>query len=105
MSRIVVDSQEMRRLASKLERLADEYQYIVQNELYGKVVDGIRRCYNGVDADAMIHGLEEFRSDLLRMKKVVDQYAGYIRNAARKYDETQDELAAKAAAELADSVK
>lgn len=97
MSKTVADSGQMRRLAAKLERLADEYQHLYEYELYGTIVDDIRRAYKGVDTDAMIHGLEEFRNDFSRLRYTVYQYAAYLRKAAAKYDDMQAELAAQAA--------
>ena len=96
MPKIIVDSVEMRRLADKLERLAEEYQHLYEYDLYGTVVDSIRRAYKGIDADAMIHGLEEFRNDFARLKAVIDQYVAHLRYAARAYDEIQAEIETKA---------
>lgn len=96
MPKTIVDSGEMRRLADRLERLADEYQFLYERELYGTIVENIRRAYKGIDAEAMIHGLEEFRNDFARIKYTIDQYASHLRFAARTYDDMQAELAAKA---------
>ncbi len=96
MPNIKVDSGEIRRLADKLERLAEEYQHLYEYDLYGTVVDSIRRAYKGVDADAMIHGLEGFRNDFARLKAVIDQYVAHLRYAARAYDDIQTEIESKA---------
>jgi len=92
MSGTTIDSDELRRLADRIERLADEYQYLYRHKLYGEVLSDIRRAYKGVDADAMINGLEQFRYDFNRLKHVIDQYVCYLRRAARRYDEVQEEL-------------
>lgn len=97
MPRVVVDSGDMRKLARRLEQLSDEYQYIYERELYGRITEQIRAAYKGVDAEAMIHGLEEFRNDFNRMKNVIDQYAAHLRQAAMRYDDAQAELASHAA--------
>ncbi len=97
MPRAIVDSTDMRRLAGRLEQLSDEYQYLYERELYGRVSEKIRKAYKGVDADAMIHGLEEFHNDFARLKRTIDQYAAHLRRAAAKYDDMQEELACQAA--------
>lgn len=97
MSKTTVDSAALRRLADRIEQLADEYQYLYQHKLYGEILDSIRRAYKGEDADAMMNGLEQFRYDFNRLKYIIDQYVQHLRNAARRYDEAQDELKQNAA--------
>ncbi len=96
MANTKIDSGAMRRLASRLDALAEDYEYLYEHDLYVVIVDNIRRAYKGVDADALVYGLEGFKNDFRRLKRTINQYADFLRRAARRYDELQEELAARA---------
>ena len=98
MASTIVTTDEMRSLASKIEGLATEYESIYTNDIYGTGIEQLKAAYVGEDADAVVNQLEGFRDDFQNLKQVIDQYAAYLRSAAKAYDDAQDALTERAKA-------
>lgn len=96
MADVRVSSESMRSLATEIEGLANDYQNIYTSDLYGTVVDDVKKAWSGKDADAVLARLEGFHNDFNNMYKVLIQYAGHIRNAANIYDNQQAEMVSRA---------
>lgn len=92
MADVIVSSESMRTLASKIEELAGNYQDIYTRQLYGTVVDNVKKAWKGKDSDAVLTRLEGFHNDFDNMYKVLTQYAQHIRSAANTYDAQQDSI-------------
>lgn len=98
----IITSDSMRSLAGTLENLANDYTGIFTSRLYGTVVTDVKKAWIGEDADAVVNQLEGFRNDFENLVKVVNQYADYLRKAAKTYDDTQESLKQQAAALIKD---
>lgn len=98
MADIIVTTDSMRSLAQRLEDLANEYNAIYTNQLYGTCVNDIKKAWLGEDADKVCERLEGFHDDFNALVKVIDQYAEHIRKAAQLYDDTQADLKNRASA-------
>ena len=92
--RINVDMNQLIQNASFIQGQAEEYA-----EVYGSVyrllqqMEGNRK---GKDFLAFSEQLNAFRSDFELMKKVLIEYASYLRESAAVYARLQDECAAMA---------
>ena len=97
MADTIVTTDKMRSLAHKLEQLAKDYSSIYNSQLYGTVKEDVKKAWIGADADAVVNQLEGFHNDFDTIVKVVNQYAEYLRKAARTYDDAQEALKNQAA--------
>lgn len=95
MESIKVTTENLTSAAGKIESMAGTYQ---QN--YGTLLDKVNALtssdWTGEDATAFCQQVEGFREDFNKMKELMDDYATFLRNAARNYEETQARIKASA---------
>lgn len=92
--RINVDMNQLIQNASFIQGQAEEYA-----EVYGSVYQLLQQMegyWKGKDFLAFSEQLNAFRSDFELMKKVLIEYASYLRENAAVYARLQDECAAMA---------
>lgn len=92
--RINVDMNQLIQNASFIQGQAEEYA-----EVYGSVYQLLQQMegyWKGKDFLAFSEQLNAFRSDFELMKKVLTEYASYLRESAAVYARLQDECAAMA---------
>ena len=92
--RINVDMNQLIQNASFIQGQAEEYA-----EVYGSVyllLQQMEGYWKGKDFLAFSEQLNAFRSDFELMKKVLIEYASYLRESAALYARLQDECAAMA---------
>ncbi len=92
--RINVDMNQLIQNASFIQGQAEEYA-----EVYGSVYQLLQQMegyWKGKDFLAFSEQLNAFRSDFELMKKVLIEYASYLRESATVYARLQDECAAMA---------
>ena len=92
--RINVDMNQLSQNASFIQGQAEEYA-----EVYGSVYRLLQQMegyWKGKDFLAFSEQLNAFRSDFELMKKVLIEYASYLRESAAVYARLQDECAAMA---------
>ncbi len=89
MADVIVSSESMRSLATKVEELANDYRDIYNSQLYGTVADNVKKAWSGKDAEAVLARLEGFHNDFTNMYSVLEQYAKHLRHAADFYDKKQ----------------
>lgn len=94
MQRIIVDPQELEITAQKVESASDEYQSIYRT-LYGEV-DKMAASWQGKENQEFTNRIKSYENDLRQINIIIRQYAEFVRNSARAYRETQDELYANA---------
>ena len=85
MAKIMVDLTKLELVASKIEEQAADYSKLYQ-QLFTEVEDNI----------AYTTQIEGFREDLNKIKQVLDEYSSFLRQSAKVYKSTQDEVISKA---------
>lgn len=91
---IKVDPAQLNATASQVESAAGEYRKLY-NKLFSDV-GGMRAAWQGVDNQAFTQQIEGFRDDFEMMAKLMDEYGTFLRNAAKTYQQTQDEIVSQA---------
>ena len=92
--RIDVDMNQLIQNASFVQNQAEEYA-----EVYHRVYQLLQQMegyWKGKDFLAFSTQLQSFRSDFELMKKILIEYASYLRESAAVYARLQDECAAMA---------
>ncbi len=89
MDSIKVDTQRLRDQATKVENEANEYVNTYEN-LYKMVEEFTSTDYVGDEGNAFREQIEGFRDDFQKMKKLMEDYASYLRTSAQSYDDTRD---------------
>lgn len=77
----------------QLETLRDEYNSAYTVDLYTNAVEEVKGAYKGVDCDAFVNKVEEFRDDFDKMYQVLGQYIEHLRNVLKDYRTQQEHLA------------
>ncbi|MBO5620873.1 MAG: WXG100 family type VII secretion target [Butyrivibrio sp.] len=88
MDSIKVDTQKLRDQATKVEDEANDY-VTTYEELYKDVETFTTTDYVGDEGNAFREQIEGFRDDFQKMKKLMEDYAGFLRTAAQSYDDTK----------------
>ena len=90
MQRIIVDPSRLESTASNVESNNNDYQRIY-NALYAEV-DKMSSAWEGKDNTAFTNKIKAYQDDFRQISVILDQYSSFLRNSARAYRETQDEL-------------
>ena len=90
MQRIIVDPSRLESTASNVESKNSDYQRIY-NSLYSEV-DKMTSVWQGKDNTAFTNKIKAFQDDFRQISIILREYADFLRNSARAYRETQDEL-------------
>ena len=94
MRTIMVEPERLEQTASNIEEANREYDRTYQ-EIYAQV-DKMSGSWQGKDNTAFTNQIKAFEEDLRQISIIMKQYAEFLRNSARAYRETQDEVYAQA---------
>lgn len=87
-----VDFSSLESYITKLETAKDEYQTAYVSDLYSNAIEEVKGAYGGVDCDAFVAKVEEFRNDFEKMTAVLQEYIDHLRKVLQDYRNTQDNL-------------
>lgn len=87
-----VDFSSLESYITKLETAKDEYQTAYVSDLYSNAMDEVKGAYGGVDCDAFVAKVEEFRNDFEKMTAVLQEYIDHLRKVLQDYRNTQENL-------------
>ena len=81
-------------LKTKADEVTDmATQYLGHYEgLLNQVAQLTDSDWKGDDAKAFLNQIEGFREDFVNMKRLMDDYAIFLRSAATNYEDTQSQL-------------
>ena len=94
MRSIMVEPERLEATASRIEEANREYDRTYQ-AIYTKV-DKMSVSWEGKDNTAFTNQIKAFEDDLKQISMIMRQYADFLRNSARAYRETQDEIYTRA---------
>ena len=90
MAKIMVDPAKLNSAAGKMEQQAADYA-----KIYGQLfteVEGMAKAWQGADNLAYTTQINGFKDDLNQMKKLMDDYAAFLKQSATAYKITQDQI-------------
>ena len=90
MREIIVEPTRLEDSASKVESYDSDYQRVYS--LLYEEVDKMASVWQGKDNTMFTNKIKEFEDDFRQISVLLRQYAEFLRNTARAYRETQDEL-------------
>lgn len=94
MRQIIVEPSRLEETAAKIEQANSDYDRIYQ-ALYVEV-DKMSTAWQGKDNTAFTGQIKTYEDDFKQISIIMRQYADFLRNSARAYRETQDELYSQA---------
>ena len=94
MRSIMVEPERLEQTAASIDDANDEYERTYQ-AIYTEV-DKMSASWQGKDNIAFTNQIKAFEDDLRQISIIMRQYADFLRNSARAYRETQDEIYARA---------
>lgn len=94
MRSIMVEPERLEQTAASIDDANDEYERTYQ-AIYAEV-DKMSASWQGKDNIAFTNQIKAFEDDLRQISIIMRQYADFLRNSARAYRETQDEIYARA---------
>lgn len=94
MSKIIVNPTKLESVASKIEQGAADYSKLY-NQLFTEV-EAMKKAWQGVDNIAYTNQIEGFRDDLNKIKQTLEQYSVFLKQSAKLYKNTQEEIVSKA---------
>ena len=94
MRSIQVEPERLEAVASNIENANSEYQRFV-SMMYASI-DRMSSSWQGKDNTAFTNQIKTFQDDLKQISIIMSEYASFLRNSARAYRETQDELFSQA---------
>ena len=94
MRSIMVEPERLESAASSIEEANREYDRTYQ-AIYVQV-DKMSASWQGKDNTAFTNQIKAFEDDLRQISIIMRQYADFLRNSARAYRETQNEIYARA---------
>lgn len=94
MRSITVEPDRLEQTASKVEQANVDYDRTYQ-AIYAQV-DKMATVWQGKDNNAFTEQIRSYEDDLRQISIIMGQYADFLRNCARAYRQTQDELYAQA---------
>ena len=93
MRSIMVEPERLEDIASKIEEANRDYDKTYQS-LYAQLDK--MSSWNGKDNVAFTSYIKSFETDFIQMSIIMRQYADFLRNSARAYRETQEEIRSRA---------
>jgi len=91
MNGIIVEPAVLESTASTMENINMEVNQIIK-ELYG-TVDMLKAFWQGEDNTAFVNQIIGYQDDFHKIDVLMIQYIEFLRNSARAYRQTQNELA------------
>lgn len=90
MNEIRVEPDVLDDVASKVEQACQEYETTYHN-LYSDI-DKMQTSWSGKDNEAYTNQIKTYEEDFNKIALIMKEYVSFLRNTARAYRETQDEL-------------
>ena len=90
MRNIYVEPARLEDVASKVETANADYERLYKN-LYAEV-DKMSEAWSGKDNTMFVSQIRSYEHDFNQISIIMKQYIDFLRNSARAYRETQDEL-------------
>lgn len=90
MRKIAVDVEQLLSCADRMNDTNQDYMQKV-NEFFN-TVDTMASAWQGKDNTAFTSKISKFNGDFKSLSLLCNQYADFVRNSARAYEETQNEL-------------
>lgn len=90
MRQIFVEPQRLEEVAYKVECAKDDYERLYHS-LYVQV-DKMSSAWQGKDNVAFTNRIQSYEQDFKNIAIVMQQYIEFLKNSARAYRETQEEL-------------
>ena len=90
MRKISVEMDQLLSCADRMDNTNQDYLQKV-NEFFN-TVDGMASAWRGKDNIAFTSKISKFNGDFKALSLLCSQYADFLRNSARAYNETQNEL-------------
>jgi WXG100 family type VII secretion target len=90
----MVEPERLESIAARIEEANRDYDHSYQ-AIYIQV-DKMSSSWKGKDNTAFTNQIKAFENDLRQISIIMRQYADFLRNSARAYRETQDEIYARA---------
>lgn len=90
MRSIIVEPERLENAANNIENANSDYEHIYQ-AMYAQI-DKMASSWSGKDNAMFTSQIKAFEDDLRQISMVMKQYADFLRNSARAYRETQDEI-------------
>ena len=94
MAIIMVDPTRLEAVGSKIEEQTADYSKMYQ-QLFTEV-QAMKKAWQGADNIAYTTQIEVFREDLEKMKKLLEQYSIFLKESAKIYKRTQEDVISKA---------
>ena len=94
MRQILVEPERLEATAGFIETANQDYDRTYQS-IYNEV-DKMSISWQGKDNTAFVNQIKAFEDDLRQISIIMRQYADFLRNSARAYRETQEEIYARA---------
>lgn len=94
MAKIMVDPSRLEAVGSKIEQQTADYSKMYQ-QLFSEV-QAMGKAWQGADNVAYTTQIEGFREDLEKMKKLLEQYSIFLKESAKIYKRTQEDVISKA---------
>ena len=94
MKSILVEPERLESTAGYIENANQDYDRTFQ-AIYAQV-DKLSASWQGKDNTAFVNQIRSFEDDLRAISMIMRQYADFLRNSARAYRETQEEITARA---------
>lgn len=94
MAKIMVDPSKLEIAANKMEQQAADYAKLYK-QLFTEV-EAMEKAWQGADNIAYTTQIQGFREDLNQIKKLLDDYSTFLKQSAKIYKNTQEEVVNKA---------
>ena len=94
MAKRMVDPTRLEAVGSKIEEQTADYSKMYQ-QLFTEV-QAMKKAWQGADNIAYTTQIEGFREDLEKMKKILEQYSIFLKESAKIYKRTQEDVISKA---------
>lgn len=90
LGKIVVETSQLDAASAKVAELANNYKG-EYDKLY-KLIGELQSSWAGADNIAYTNQIEGFKDDFTRMFDLMEDYSTFLKNAAKKYRETQEQV-------------
>ena len=91
---ITVETDKLLKTAANIDIARQDYQRLYV-DLYQRI-DELSAAWTGKDNQAFTNRIKAYQDDFRRISVIMTQYSDFLRNSARAYDSTQEELAMEA---------
>ena len=91
---ITVETDKLLKTAANIDIARQDYQRLYV-DLYQRI-DELSAAWNCKDNQAFTNRIKAYQDDFRRISVIMTQYSDFLRNSARAYDSTQEELAMEA---------